>query len=376
MNQSRREALIGDLYETVLVPERVPEVLRAINASMDCDGIHLIGWQEDSGVPIVSVVTSPHIASAEKAYLEHYTHIDPRREMGVRRPVGAGGSCHDFFDDAFVHRDEFYQDFLIPLGPRYVYGGNVLRQENKLVCLVFNHLVGRPRFTGAKRQALDRWMVPLTRWMTHLVQTEGLRQAAAMGEWAVEAIDRGLVFFDGQGRLLHANRMAVQLLGDRLRRPQLGQHGASPLASSLMPLVRSVATSRQALRFRMDGIRQTGLVVGVLPIARETYPIAGTGLGQLASSPASGALPLGAEVVLTLEPALLPGPPTLGERAKRWGLTPAEHRLLAALVEGHSVIDHARREGVKESTMRTHARALLEKTHATSLKHLLSTLAR
>lgn len=198
-NEQVRAHLLGDLYESVLAPERVPDVLRALNAHMDCDGIHLVGWQEDTGAPLVSLVTSPHIAMAEKAYLEHYAAIDPRKDMGTRRPLGVGGACHDFFDDAFVAQDEFYSDFLIPLGPRYIYGGNVLRDEGKLVHLVFNHFVGRPKFGGAKRRALDGWMPHLTRWATQLVKAEGLRRAAAMGEWAVDALDRGWCFSTATG---------------------------------------------------------------------------------------------------------------------------------------------------------------------------------
>lgn len=124
----------------------------------------------------------------------------------------------------------------------------------------------------------------------------------------------------------------------------------------------------------MDGIRRAALSVAILPIGREAEGNAGAWLGRLATNSASIGLPHQADVVLMLEPAPPSAPPTLVDLAKRWGLTVAERGLLAALIEGHSVVGHARREGVKESTMRTHARALLEKTHSTSLKHLLATL--
>lgn len=166
------------------------------------------------------------------------------------------------------------------------------------------------------------------------------------------------------------------MAADRLRRPHLGQEGASHLASSLGAIIRSVAVGRQTIRLGMDGICQAALSLAILPISREPEGRAGAWLGRLATGSASVGLLYRADVVLVLEPARPAEPPTLVERAKRWGLTLAELRLRVALVEGRSVIDHARREGVKESTMRTHARALLEKTHATNLKHLVSTFAR
>lgn len=363
-------ALLGELYESVLAPERVPDILRAINQHFDCDGIHLVGWQESTGQPIVSLVTSPHIAVAEQAYLEHYAHIDPRKDMGTRRPLGMGGACHDFFDNRFVAQDEFYQDFLIPLGPRYIYGGNVLRQDDHLVHLVFNHVVGRPQFEGSKRAELDRWFPHLARWANQLVRAEGLRRAAALGEQVVETLDQGLVFFDPRGRLLHANRQAVRLLGDRLRRPHLGQEGASPFASSLEPLIRSVTVSRQALRFRMLGVRRTELTVSVLPLVRDLGEGSTAWLGRLASGTASRGLPLDADVVVTLEPAPPAAAPTLVQRAREWGLTPAETRLLQSIMAGRSVSEHAAWDGVRESTARTHVRGLLAKSGASSLRHL------
>lgn len=367
--------LLGDLYESVLAPERVPDVLRAVNDHLDCDGIHLVGWRESTGQPIVSVVTSPHIATAEKAYLEHYAAIDPRKDMGTRRPLGVGGACHDFFDDGFVGADEFYQDFLIPLGPRYIYGGNVLRQDDKLVHIVFNHLIGRPRFEGAKRDALGHWFPHLTRWANLLVRAEGVRQAATLGEAAVDALDQGLVFFGATGKLLHANQVAVKLLGDRMLRSQLGQEGASPLASSLEPIVRKVALTREAVRFRMDGVRTASLAVGVLPIAREPGASSNSWLGRLASGSGSQGLPLGSDVVVTLDLAPMAAPPTLDERARRWGLTPAELRLLRSLMDGRSVKQHAAESGVRESTARTHARGILEKSGSKTIQGVIALIA-
>lgn len=46
----------------------------------------------------------------------------------------------------------------------------------------------------------------------------------------------------------------------------------------------------------------------------------------------------------------------------RHGITPAEQRLLASLVAGLSVVDHAREQRISVNTARTHMRRLIEKT--------------
>ena len=239
----------------------------------------------------------------------------------------------------------------------------LLSEDDRRVFLVFNHFRGRPRFEGAKREAIADWMPHLARWMNQLVKAEGLRQAAAAGERVVEALDQGLVFFDKSGRLLHANRSAVALLGDRLRRPHLGQSGTSPWASSLEPLIRAVADTRQAVRFQMEGVRRRGLNVGILPLPRERSSSAPVfaGLGMLAMAPSGNGLPYGADVVVTLDIAA-PKRLTLADFARRWQLTPAEHRLLAGLVQGQTVREYAASVGIRETTARTHVRALLQKS--------------
>lgn len=55
----------------------------------------------------------------------------------------------------------------------------------------------------------------------------------------------------------------------------------------------------------------------------------------------------------------------------RWNLTPAEAALAKALLAGKSVADHAAEKKVKVSTVRTHVRALLEKSGCRSIREWL-----
>lgn len=369
-----RPALLTDLYASVLYPERMGSALARINRHLDCDGVHLVGWDERTGQPLVSVVTDNHIATAEKAYLEHYAAIDPRREMGRHTPHGQASACHDFFDDRFVAHDEFYQDFLIPLGPRYIAGGSIHRSEGKQVHLVFNHLVGRPRFEGRKRQAIEAWLPQLADWMDQVLKAEELRQAAAFGELAVEAMGCGVIFFDRAGRLLHANRQAVALLGPYLNRVNLGQSGRSPHGSNLDALIEQVARSRRSAEIVLDPhLGRPGVVVSITPVSADGSSGAVRGsAGLLASAPPQlPGLHHRASVVMTVK-AGAPKSATSRDLIARWNLTPAEAALARALLAGKSVADHAAEKRVKVSTVRTHVRALLEKSGCRSMREWLA----
>lgn len=367
------DVLIGDLYESVLSPADVPDVIARINRYLDCDGVHMVGWDESKNEVLMSLVTGNHIQGAETAYLTHYQFIDPRRKMGLQSPTGIVVACHDQLDDRYVSGSEFYQDFLIPHGPRYVAGGNIFRERGQNVHVAFNHLVGRNRFEGEKRDALGGFMVHLARWMKLMVRADGLREAAAGSQAAVDALAQGVVFLDDQGQVLHANPSAIRLLGDQMGRVSLGLSG-SPDGSVVNAHAQAVALSRRphSLTIRRRGQALT-LTLSPLPRAPRTGP---HGLGKLVGSLGGEAgLHHRASVVLTVTAPVGTSRASLADLARQWGLTSAEEALLRALAAGTSPADHAEGRGVKISTVRSQVRAVLEKSGHPNLRALVGAVA-
>jgi DNA-binding CsgD family transcriptional regulator len=58
----------------------------------------------------------------------------------------------------------------------------------------------------------------------------------------------------------------------------------------------------------------------------------------------------------------------------KYGISPAEQKLLESLIEGLTVVAHAEREGISVNTARTHMRRLLEKTGSSGQLDLLRKL--
>ena len=364
-----RDALVADLYETVLDPGRVAHVIDGFNRFLDCDGVHLIGWDEGRNEVLVSLITGHQIVGAEATYLSHYQAIDPRRKMGSRAPTGMCVACHDELDDAYVSGSEFYQDFLIPHGPRYVAGGNIFRDGERHVDIAFNHLVGRSRFDGAKRDALSGVMYHLARWMPMMVRADWLREAAASGQAGMDLLSKGVVFFDDGGRVCHANPAALQLLGPQVRRVNLGLSGSRD-GSTVDARVRAVAATRLPFSTTVHHRGQT-LGLRISPLPRTTTDSGG--LGKLVDAVGH---PTGfhhrASVVLTVTPLLGEGTAGLHEQARRWQLTPAEEVLWKALRAGRTPTEHATARGVKISTVRSQIRALLDKSGHRNLRELMT----
>lgn len=377
------ETLVADLYESALRPEQIPDVLSRINAALDCDGMHLIGKDENTNAVFASVVIGERIAAAERDYLTHYHRIDPRLQIGLNSATGVAVACHDFLDDRFVSHNEFYQDFLIPHGPRYIIGGNVHRADGKNLHIAINHLVGRPQFSEEKRREVGTYMFHLSRWAKHLFLADELRGAVNSGFFALETLGQGILMLDERLAVLFANQAAQRLLGDVLT--SRGFH------TSWIPGAQLKAQFKQTIRDRHarilslthpTGGRPTPLVLSVLPLPRERGMGVRMPSGMEAVSrvldpslPGGiGSMPTASLVVLVqTREAVRPVGPSLYKQA--FGLTQAEERLADALAHGASPQDYADTGGLSIATARTQIRALLAKTGAANLRALVVLLA-
>lgn len=369
-----RDGLLADLYESVLSPGDVPGVIARINSFLDCDGVHLIGWDESRNEVLTSLVVGSHIQGAEVAYLSHYQAIDPRRKMGLKSPTGIVVACHDELDDLYVSGSEFYQDFLIPHGPRYVAGGNIFREQGRNVHIAFNHFVGRSRFEGPKRDALSGFMFHMSRWMKLMVRVDWLREAAAGSQAGIDLLpNKGVVFLDDAGRVVHANPAAVRLLGDQMGRVNLGLSGTNA-GSSIDAHTRAVVLTRTPVSASVRH-RSRELTLTLSPLPRSPSGTVG-GLGRIAgvTGELSGSHHR-ASVVLTIREDVA-GRTDIGLLAKAWGLTPAEEALVRALAAGVSPADHAKRRGVKISTVRSQVSAVLGKAGMHNITALVASTTR
>ena len=376
------ETLIADLYESALLPEQIPDVLARINTALDCDGLHLIGKDEDSGGVFASVVIGERIAAAERDYLAHYHRIDPRLQIGLSSPTGVVVACHDFLDDRFVSGSEFYQDFLIPHGPRYVIGGNIHRSGGKNIHIALNHLVGRSQFSEEKRRDVAAYMYHLSRWAKHLFLADELRGAAASGFFALETLGQGILILDERSSILFANKSAQRLLGNVLT--TRGFRTSWAPAAQLKAQFKQTILDRQARTLPLVhpvGGQPTPLVLSLLPLPRDRGMGVRMPSGMEAVSrvldPALpggiGAIPSASLVVLIRAQTASPAGPGLYQRA--FGLTAAEARLADALAHGTSPQAYADTAGLSIATVRTQIRAILAKTGAANLRALVVLLA-
>jgi DNA-binding CsgD family transcriptional regulator/PAS domain-containing protein len=186
-------------------------------------------------------------------------------------------------------------------------------------------------------------------------------EAAAFAD-ALDGLGSGVFMVDAEGRLVHANAAARTMLaaddflrtvGGRLvaRDPRAHQtlrdiyadDGAAPKRMSL------ILTTR-------DGERRVAHALRLNPGRRAGDASAAT-------------------VALFVRKAVLPAPATPDIIAKACNLTPAELRVLLAIVEVGGVPEVANALGIAETTVKTHLGRLFEKTGASRQADLVKLVA-
>ena len=111
--------LVGAIYETALDPAAMPQALGKLAGALEANVAQWCCADRDSGAVLASVVSQGADPAVHRAYVSRYGAIDPRRRRVEALPDGTVMRCSDAFDERFVSRSEFYQDFYLPAGQRW-----------------------------------------------------------------------------------------------------------------------------------------------------------------------------------------------------------------------------------------------------------------
>ena len=169
------------------------ESLGPFKLAMSAVAITLFAVDLAQGSVVFSYEASDLPAEASLDYLRTYHRIDPRAQLAITMQPGELMNCWEHFDDAFVAKDRFYQEFLIPYGGRYSTGAKLLQEGSVNVVLGVHRGFGSPKLEAAELSCLLR----LVRHLTD-----------------------ALVLYRANSNLRHQGRLGMELLG-RLRAPLL-----------------------------------------------------------------------------------------------------------------------------------------------------------
>lgn len=340
---------IETLYEGVLDAEAWQRALCEVGDLVGGAGLLLGAIDPLTGSPYRHETRRIDPAAMD-AYVRHWVTEDVRYEALQRAPVGAPQTEEMLVDLRRFQRSPIYNELLLPNDSPHFLSTWVQRNERRGVVLSIQGSTKRGAFTRMDARTLAR-VAPHVRRVVELKdRIDRLEAGAAALLDAFERLPTGVFVLDDARRILHASRVARELLAardalvdvqgclrcvrgpdDRRLQGALGGHDA-------------VAADDYVRVQRAGGAPSLAVFVSALHANVRPW------FGARASA-----------LVMVFDPARrhLPEAATLAEML---GITPAEARLALRLAAGDTVAGAAAALRISPHTARTQLKSIYRKT--------------
>jgi DNA-binding CsgD family transcriptional regulator/PAS domain-containing protein len=352
----RFSSLIETLYDAALDPMDWPRAAQMFARAFDTESCAIFQLNLAQGSAGILGITENF---DNKAICDYEAYYHQKDLVAIRMAQSAPGRA--MLSSEVVRESEFldseiFVDFARPMRLGFFWAvGGVIEVEQHVKGAIGIH---RPRDTRAfeaeDKRRLALLLPHLSRAMLLQRRLQGLTQDHRLVLDALERLSVGMTVVDAQATVLFANQTA-----ERLMRAGLG------LTCRLGCLRATDQTKESELR-RL--IQQAGLAAlgkpseagGVLALPRPD----GRPLSLLVCPLRPHALTLGptpAALVIFGDPDASPSTSTQA-LIDLYGLTPAEARLMAALVDGERLEHYADRQQISINTARTQSKQVFAKT--------------
>jgi len=360
--------LIGDIYDASLDPALWPGVLESISGFVPGACVNLFSQdavRHSANVHYIHGMAPPYIQS----YNETYIKLNPSFPATLFFDVGTVICQTDIMPHDEFRHTRFYKEWMRPQG--WVDAMAAVLEKSAVSCAVL--AVARKEREGLidggarRRMAL---VVPHVRRAVLIGKVIDLHkvEAAALAD-TLDGLAAGMFLVDATGRIVHANVRGHAMLaqGDVVRTDGLR-------------LGTGQAQSEQALRDAFAAAASGDADIGAKGIA---VPVSAAGGARYVAH----VLPLtsgarrqagsryAAVAAVFLQEAAVAGTTPFETIAWHFKLTPAELRVLLAIVQVGGVPEVAPVLGISETTVRTHLQHVFEKTQTKRQADLVKLVA-
>lgn len=365
--------LVDRCYSAATDDKEWPNLLKDINGFLDGHGATL--FFTDSQLKPIDEFFGDNVSPESVLDYQAYFHsIDVRMHRAYSGGLDRIVTDLDLVDEETVRTHEFYQDFLRPIGHRFIISAMMDLGDGAHAFLSSHRGLNQ---SHADADLLDRARLLLPHLRRSLQLRRRLFQANSQGQGALEllhSLGQALFLINGDGRIIWQNASADRLLAEEDGVATIEgelRAGDAKANSGLQLLIKSGISASSHLRKRAGG-----MMTIPRPSMKRSYhvlvsPLSTMVEANLALQPSS-IRPSAAVFVMDLERNLVP--PAVVLRSL-YNLTPAEGRLAMAIGSGISLKSYAEQNELSIHYVRWLLKQVEAKTETRRLADLIRLLA-
>jgi DNA-binding CsgD family transcriptional regulator len=348
-------SLVEALYDAALNPKDWPGLAQQFARAFGTESCAIFQFNLAQGSADMLGITENFDAQAVSDY-EAYYHRKDLLAIGMSKlgPDRATLSA-EIVEEAEFLNSEIFDGYAKRIGIFWTVGSLMVLDKQFIGAIGVHRPHGAWAFDADDKRHLAMLLPHLSRAMLLQRRLQGLTRDNRIVLDALEKLSVGMIAVDAEATLLFANSMAERVL--RAGSGLTCRHGC----------LGTTDLTREGDLRRL--IRQAGLAArgrpsaagGVLVLPRP----AGRPLSVMVCPLPSHALSLGPSVPAALlifaDPDARPST-SIQALIELYGLTPAEARLMVALIDGERLEDYAQRKQVSINTVRTQSKQIFAKT--------------
>lgn len=347
--------LVGNIYDCAIEPAKWPEVLERIASTID--SVNAAISLQNVSRRAVSLHAHWNVDPAfEKSMVSNFS-INPAVPVAWYRNVDEPFAFYDTIGADELKATRWHRRAVAPHGLGDCIATLLAKTPDQFGSLSLCREDWKPPYGEAELATL-RTLAPHIR---RAVLISDMLDARALERntlaTALDHLSVGVVLSDGEGRIVHANAAACRHMDDASTLRRFGDQLSAADSGAAHDLAQAIAdaASGTTIDIPRSGIvvplqGQTGhdLAAWVLPLDRGLREELGAGFAAKVAvfvRDLGDTAPLPAELFV-----------------RRYGITPAECRVMMLLVQGMTIAEAADTLGITLATARTHLSHLFEKT--------------
>ena len=376
LSQTKYDALVNLIYESIEHNDSWRRFFAEIREVLDLNVVHAMVVDKKHGALSYSHSETTVPIDGELSYLQKYQFLDPR--IATWLPLGSGEWAHDheIFDERFVASSEFYQDFLLPHGVRYLSACKIIEDDT----LSFTIGLLRSQEQGplpAENIAFLNKLIPHIRRAARIGVNHFVYSTRALvGHALINKLNQPVILTTTTGKVIHINEAGKNLLrstqlitikNDHLEMPQ----------SSMVNFLATCAGIEREIKLNGD-ITETSANFKSLQIhsagnAQHTEKLYAF-YSPLMPQKMMGSFGLRPLIMLMFYHPESTAPVDNTLLTAAFSLTPAECKIATLLAEGYSVLEIASSLEKKEDTIRKQLQSIYQNTSTNRQPELIKLL--